>query len=521
MLQTIGLPKHFAVSEDDLALLPTQEKHLAELEYVSSASLMTFVAAERGIGTTRVLKAFAKKHNGLYVGDAEKLTILARGSNRYKDSGGVGYLLDLLEHTDLLVVDDLTRMGGELQQSSDHIQRVALVDRARSLGKRIVGSYVTNANYMSTLMLGNSRTRGNIARWIEFDMLRVEDLRVFLERRYGAESVADVDFDVLGRTMNVFSGYHLRRLAQILGDAPTLSTRSLVDQVQQARGGTNVRVEEVEALEFSSLPGTSHIASELETHVVLPLEHPELAKKLDIRAKRGVLLYGPPGSGKTSVGRALAHRMQGRFFLIDGSFPTEPPTLFFSMVRAVVEQAKRHAPSVIFIDDADVLFGIVHVTGLARYLLTLLDGMESETANKVCIMMTAMNVNKIPQPILRSGRVELWLSTRQPDVETRAAILQRWMGTEMVGHDKVDYLTIAERAEGCTQADLRRLIGDARTFYAADELAGRPTSTAEQYLRRALDELVETRERMAAHLKDDSLRVGAMREANVMAVSGA
>src|SRR5262249_40171763 len=162
-----------------------------------------------------------------------------------------------------------------------------------------------------------------------------------------------------------------------------------------------------------------HIVEALETNIVLPFENRKLAMELGLKPKRGVLLYGPPGTGKTSIGRALAHRMKGKFFLIDGSFISEPPNMFFEKFQAVVREAEENSPSVLFIDDADVLFRIDHVAGLVRYLLSLLDGLESETARNVCVMMTAMDVKKIPDALLRSGRVELWLETRQPSEETR------------------------------------------------------------------------------------------------------
>jgi len=73
------------------------------------------------------------------------------------------------------------------------------------------------------------------------------------------------------------------------------------------------------------------------------------------------LPHGFPGAGKTSIGRALAHRMKGKFFMIDGTFITEPPGAFFNRVKAVFEAARANSPSVIFIDDADVLFKTDHV----------------------------------------------------------------------------------------------------------------------------------------------------------------
>jgi transitional endoplasmic reticulum ATPase len=495
-----------------LSLLPTQAAALAELESMAALASFTFVAAAPGMGMTTILQQFAHTYGGLFVDRADKLPAWRIGERALRDNLSVAQFMKRLEETDLLVIEDICMLGLESRMGGYPILLHELFRRAEASGKRIV--------------MGHSRAvpisrHRDFARWLEWGELGTVDLQAFLARHYGEAALGDTDFDVIERYVASYSIYALQRLVQRLGPDADLSTRVIVDLLQDIRGGTNVRVEEVEPLDFATLPGTDHIARALETHVILPFEHPELARELDIKAKRGVLLFGPPGTGKTSIGRALAHRMKGRFFLIDGSIPTEPPSKFFDQVKAIIEQAKRHAPSVIFIDDADVLFGIVHVTGLARYLLTLLDGMESERIGKVCIMMTAMNANKIPQPILRSGRVELWLSTKTPDLETRAAMLARWLGSDLPGSDTLDLAAIAALAEGTTPADLRRVVADAKALHAADHMAGAPIASAQLYLERALAALIATRDRMAHHLRDESLRVGALRTSSRVIGTGA
>src|SRR5262249_6238992 len=133
-------------------------------------------------------------------------------------------------------------------------------------------------------------------------------------------------------------------------------------------------------------------------------------------------LYGPPGTGKTTVGRALAHRLKSKFFLIDGTFIAGTNS-FYNRIQHVFEAAKDNAPAVIFIDDADAIFEDGEEHGLYRYLLTMLDGLESEGAGRVCVMMTAMNVASLPPALIRSGRIELWLGMKLTAAEARTQIL--------------------------------------------------------------------------------------------------
>merc|ERR1712110_948629 len=100
-------------------------------------------------------------------------------------------------------------------------------------------------------------------------------------------------------------------------------------------------------VDIATYPGMEHIQSELERQILFPLEQPELAKKLGLVPKRGVLLHGEPGTGKTTVGRWLAHRLKGKFFRVG-------EMMLQADIIKVFAAAQAAAPSVVFIDDADI-----------------------------------------------------------------------------------------------------------------------------------------------------------------------
>ena len=223
----------------------------------------------------------------------------------------------------------------------------------------------------------------------------------------------------------------------------------------------------------------------LEENIVFPMSDDPLARELQLQPKRGVLLAGPPGTGKTSIGRALAHRLGGKFFLVDGT-AISGTEYFYHHVDRIFRMAVHNAPAVIFIDDSDVIFESGREHGLYRYLLTKLDGLESKSAGRVCVMLTAMDVGNIPPALVRSGRIELWLEMRLPDAAARETILRRAMaGTDLF--DGVDLTQVVARSEEFSGADLKRLVLDAKIRYAAEVQGDRTPPPAETLLSDAAD----------------------------------
>jgi AAA+ superfamily predicted ATPase len=500
-------------------LSPSQQIALKKVEQILAVTPIVALTGGGGQGRTTILKLLAQKYGGELISVRDIMAVTTAHAANVSDARIGAYILEMIDRTDLMMIDDFHSLlfaNAARPYFFPLVAVKAIYDAVIRSGKRLVVAGARPDQLQSAVEL-----YGDQAAVVRISGFTPLDYAAFAQNILGKQKSDGIDFKLVYRYASVLNGHQLRLALSLFGDKEAPDADAFIDCLVRHHIVTaNTRIEEVEALSFDSLPGAEHIVSKLETHIVLPLENRVLAQKLKLKPKRGVLLYGPPGTGKTSIGRALAHRMQGKFFLIDGSFVTEPPGAFFEKLSHIVEEAKANSPSVLFIDDADVLFTIDHIAGLPRFLLSLLDGLESETASNVCVMMTAMDVRRVPDALLRSGRVELWLETKEPDEETRARILQRWMGEGLPDHDAVDYPALAKATEGFTPADLRRIAGDAKALYASDKVRERKLHSASEYLRRAIDNVVAVRSRMADSLGDESLRVGEPRKKSKYATGG-
>jgi SpoVK/Ycf46/Vps4 family AAA+-type ATPase len=284
------------------------------------------------------------------------------------------------------------------------------------------------------------------------------------------------------------SGHQLRNAGVWLARNPAASTEDFTEYLREHNLASNVEVSQVAAVDWKDLKGVDDVIRALEAKIALPLENDALASELRLKPKRGVLLAGPPGTGKTTIGRALAHRLKSKFFLIDGTMVAGSSD-FYEELQKVFDAARRNAPSIVFIDDSDVMFEGNGDPGLYRYLLTVLDGIQSAGADRVCVMMTAMNPGSLPPAMLRSGRVELWLETRLPDPSAREEILRERLIDLPGPLAQADVVRVAEAAHGLTGADLKGVVEDAKLLFAHDVSTATPTRGVDEYFLDAIREV--------------------------------
>lgn len=223
---------------------------------------------------------------------------------------------------------------------------------------------------------------------------------------------------------------------------------------------------------FADVAGAEEEKQEL-AEIVDFLKHPNKYKEIGAKVPKGVLLLGPPGTGKTLLARAVAGEAGCPFFPISGSdFVEMFVGVGASRVRDLFEQAKKHAPAIIFIDEIDAV-GRHRGAGLGgghdereQTLNQLLVEMDGFTGNESVIVIAATNRRDILDPaLLRPGRFDRQVVVGYPDVKGREDILRVHAKNKPLAPD-VDLKVIAQTTQGFTGADLENLLNEAALLAA-------------------------------------------------------
>lgn len=265
---------------------------------------------------------------------------------------------------------------------------------------------------------------------------------------------------------------------------------------------------------FADVAGADEEKHELE-EIVDFLKNPRKYSEIGARIPKGVLLMGPPGTGKTLLARAVAGEAGCPFFSISGSdFVEMFVGVGASRVRDLFEQAKKNAPSIVFIDEIDAV-GRHRGTGIGgghdereQTLNQLLVEMDGFTGKDNVIVIAATNRRDILDPaLLRPGRFDRQIVVNYPDAKGREAILRVHTKNKNVGPD-VELETIAKSTVGFTGADLENLVNEACLLAARKN---KKAITMEE-IQDATMKVIAGPEKKSRHITEEEKRLTAYHE---------
>ncbi len=267
-------------------------------------------------------------------------------------------------------------------------------------------------------------------------------------------------------------------------------------------------------VKWSEIGGLENVKRELQEAVEWPLKFSDLYKAIGYSMPKGVLLFGPSGTGKTLLAKAVATESEANFISVRG------PELLSKWVgesergvREVFKRARQASPCIIFFDEIDALAPVRGMGGgsnvterVVSQLLTELDGIQA--LNGVVVLAATNRIDMIDPALLRPGRFDKIVNVPLPDKEARRDILQIQLKGKPISKD-VDVDRLVEMTEGFNGADLAALVNTAVSIVLQAYIAKYPRP---EDAKKHLDEPIVTYE----HFQEAAKKVRSSRESNPM-----
>ena len=355
---------------------------------------------------------------------------------------------------DIVQIDGARKTAAKVLRGADEDANLGIV--------RMDGSTRRNAGVSLDERVGIKKVAAKDATKVTFsptDQLRLQGGEDYLRQVLDGRAIAKGD----AVTLNVMGN----RIDLVVtsfspsGDAAIMCASTVV-KISDKPAANNGDVPKVS---YDDIGGLGDAVRKIREMVELPLRHPELFKRLGVEAPKGVLLHGPPGTGKTMLAKAVAGETSSNFITIGGP---EIVSKFYGesegKLREIFKEAEENAPSIIFIDEIDSIAPKREEAGgeeerrIVAQLLSLMDGLNAR--GKVVVIGATNRPNSIDEALRRPGRFDREIEIGIPDRDGRLEILEiHTRGMPLA--DDVDCKWLADRTHGYSGADLSALTKEA------------------------------------------------------------
>jgi len=238
-------------------------------------------------------------------------------------------------------------------------------------------------------------------------------------------------------------------------------------------------IKEKPAVGFDDIAGLDDVKEEIRLKMLYPFAHPELAKKYGIATGGGILLHGPPGTGKTMIAKAIAHEIDAAFFVVS---PAQLMSKWVGEaeqnVRKLFEAAKAEPTSVIFLDELEALVprrksdSSTVMQRVVPQILQELEGFD-RTGDRALLFVGATNRPwMLDEAVLRPGRLDARVYVGLPDAPALFRLLEIYLGGRPLADD-VDFNELCDRLKGYTGADIKSIAHQAAELPFMEAIAGK------------------------------------------------
>ncbi|MDA4127182.1 MAG: CDC48 family AAA ATPase [Thaumarchaeota archaeon] len=394
----------------------------------------------------------------------------------------------------IIFIDEIDSIAPKREEVSGELEKrivsqlLSLMDGLESRGKIVVIGATNRPDALDPALRRPGRFDREIEIGIPDEKSRLEILQIHTR---GMPLESDVKLDEMARVTHGFVGADLQALGK---EAAILAVRRVLPEINMeqtkvpAKTLNKIKVKmqdfqdalrdvqpsamrevlvQAPDVKWEDIGGLTEVKEELTEAVEWPLKYSKLFEKGDVKPPKGILLHGPPGTGKTMIAKAVANESEANFISIKG------PELISKWVgesekgvREVFRKARAAAPCVVFFDEMDAIaprrssgeMDNQVTERVVSQILTEMDGLEE--LKGVVVLGATNRIDIIDEALLRPGRFDRILRIPPPDKEARIEILKIHTKKKPLAKD-VDLVMLAEKTEGATGADLAAIANSA------------------------------------------------------------
>jgi transitional endoplasmic reticulum ATPase len=446
-----------------------------------------------GTGKTLMAKAVSQESNAYFISiNGPEIMSKFYGASE----GRLRELFDDAEKNapSIIFIDEIDSIAPKRSDTSGEVERrvvsqlLSLMDGIQSRGHIIVVGATNRINSLDEAL----RRPGRFDREIEFGVPTVKGRKEILQiHTRGMPLEEDIDINLYSEITYGFVGadimavcreaalFALRRiLPKINLDEPIpidiiqdlrISDKDFIQAINMVEPSAMREIMiDIPDINWEDVGGLEDIKSELREAVEWPLKYPKLFERAGIRPLNGILLFGPPGCGKTLLAKAIANESRSNFITVKG------PEIFSKWVgesektvREIFRKARQASPSIIYFDEIDAITaarisyegsGSGVTSSVVNQILVEMDGLENRKG--VVVIASTNRPDLVDSALLRPGRFDRLLYITAPDLESRIKILEVHTSEMPLAND-VSLKLVAQITEGYSGADLENVCREA------------------------------------------------------------